>query len=98
MMRKFAIAKVFIQRSASYMTIITMGSLLFLVADALKKYGFSYSIFYITPILFISSIIISLLLGWLDLKSGVYKHELQWGSENNPMLVEILKELKGLKK
>jgi len=96
MMRKLAIAKVFVQRSASYMTVISAGSLLFLVADSLKKYGFDYSVFYLTPILFLGSVLVSLLLGYLDLKSGMYKQELQWGSENNPILVEILERIKKL--
>jgi hypothetical protein len=97
MIRKLAIIKVFLQRSASYMTIINIGGLLFLVADTLKKYGFDYSIFYFAPLLFFLSILLSILLGYIDLKSGIYKQELQWGSENNPMLVKILEEIKQFK-
>ena len=97
MIRFLAIIKVSIQRSLSYMSLISAGSLLFLVADKLKEYGINYNVFYLAPIIFIASIIFCLLLGWIDLASGIYKEELRWGTQNNPLLMEIKQEIASLK-
>jgi len=86
--------KVFAQRAMSYMTVISAGSLLFLVSDALQNYGFTYSVVWLTPILFLLSVLFCLFLGWIDLKSGVYAEELKYGFKNSPPLVEIQERLK----
>jgi len=86
--------KVYLQRALSYMAVLNAGMLFFLTADLLKKYGFQFSILIVTPLLFICSLLFCFLLGWFDLKSGVYEEELRWGSNNNPVLVEILERVK----
>jgi len=86
--------KVFAQRSLSYMSLFSAGSLFFLVADRLKEYGFNYSIIWLAPMLFVGSLVFCLLLGWFDLRSGMYREELDWGSKNNPLLMEILERIK----
>lgn len=91
--QKFVIIKVFIQRSASYLTLINAGGLLFLVADRLPNYGIKLPVKLIAPILFISSILLCIILGWIDLKSGVYSEELKWGTNNNPIFTEMNQKL-----
>lgn len=86
--------KVYVQRALSYMSILNAGMLFFITADVLKKYGFDYKIYWLAPIMFVLSLIGCLLLGWFDLKSGVYEEELRWGSKNNPVLMEILERIK----
>lgn len=92
----FVKAKVFVQRSLSYMSLFSAGSLFFLVADRLKEYGINYSIIWLTPILFFGSVIFCLLLGWFDSRSGIYTEELEYGSVRNPVLMEILERIKKL--
>ena len=94
--RFFVQNKVFVQRSLSYLSVLNAGMLLFLVSDALKKYGFDYSLTWFAPLLFLASLAFCILLGWFDLRSGVYSEELKWGSENNPTLMEILSKVKSL--
>lgn len=94
MKSQFVKIKIFIQRAMSYMTIVSAGSLLFLVADRLPSYGIHLSIWVLAPILFFLSICFCLAVGWFDLVSGVYAEELSYGSKNNPMFVEILDRLK----
>jgi len=78
------------------MSLISAGSLFFLVADRLKEYGLNYSIIWLTPILFLGSLIFCLLLGWFDYSSGIYREELDWGAKNSPVLMEILERIKSL--
>jgi len=94
MKQAFVRWKIFIQRSLSYMSIFSAGSLFFLVADRLKDYGFNYSIIYLAPFIFIASLTFCIFLGWIDLTSGVYAEELKVGSTNNPVLMEILDRIK----
>lgn len=94
MIKGFVKLKVFAQRALSYMSLFSAGSLFFLVADRLKDYGLNYSVIWLTPILFFGSIVFCLLLGWFDYKSKIYAEELTWGSQNNPVLMEILERIK----
>lgn len=94
MKQTFVRWKIFIQRSLSYLSIFSAGSLFFLVADRLKDYGFNYSVVYLAPFIFFLSLGFCILLGWFDLKSGVYAEELKIGSTNNPVLMEILERIK----
>lgn len=89
----FVQLKIFVQRAMSYMTFISAGSLLFLVADKLKNYGFNWSILKLFPLLALVSLGMCLLLGWFDLRSGIYEEELRYGSKNNPYQIEMIERL-----
>ena len=48
------------------------------------------------PIALILFVLLSLILGWLDSKLGLREEELRNLSKSNPIMMEILKELKDL--
>jgi hypothetical protein len=78
------------------MSIFSAGSLFFLVADRLKDYGLNYSVIWLTPILFVGSMVFCLVLGWFDFHSGIYAEEVKYGSVNNVVMMEILERIKKL--
>jgi hypothetical protein len=97
LIRKIARWKVHIDRSRIYISYIQ----LFLVAVVVLKQfenGFTNFVFkypyFALPVLFFAFLGCSVVVGYLESKTGLKNEEMRHYSENNPVIMEILKHLK----
>ena len=92
--RKLAIkSKIYIERIASWLSIINAGMILFLVLSKLQDYGYNvYITKYFFPI-FALTIILMIFLGYLDELLGGHREEARERAEMNPYYKEIVERL-----
>jgi len=89
----FTISKVNIQRSMSYVSIINSGMILFLLLSKLQDYGIKIHITkWFIPI-FVASIVIMMVVGYLDHKLGFHREESRVQGSRNPYFKEIIERL-----
>lgn len=89
----FTTSKVNIQRSMSYISIINSGMILFLLLSKLQDYGIKIHITkWFFPI-FIVSILIMMIVGYLDYKLRFHREEARVQGSRNPYFKEILERL-----
>ncbi len=76
--------KIYVSRVSSYINIVNMGGILFLMLQNnnvnLRKWGI---------LIFIGALIIVTILGWLDSYLGLFNQEIKRASDRNAYLVEI---------
>ena len=94
MKKRLARFKVYIDRARWYMVYLQM---LLMIAIFIQTSGFEMEWYYY-PIILISVVCLFILFGYFEVKSGMLKHEQQKYGEENPVLQEILNEIKELKK
>ena len=98
MRRIFTRNKIFIQRAMGYMTILNSGMILFLLLSKLQEYGIQIHITkWFFPI-FIVSVFLMILIGYLDFKLGVHKEEFKLAQKQNPYFTEINDRLERIEK
>lgn len=94
----FTISKVNMQRSMSYVSILNSGMILFLLLAKLQDYGIKiYITKWFFPI-FILSMLLMMLVGYIDFKSGFHREEVRVTSSRNPYFKEIIERLERLEK
>jgi len=90
---KLVHAKVFVQRSLSYVAILNSGMILFLVLSRLENYNIDINLeFWLVPI-FILTIGLMILFGYIEDKLGFFKEESKAVNQRNPVLIDIDKRL-----
>lgn len=96
--RWFTESKVWIQRSMSYIAIVNSGMILFLLLSRLQDYGIQIHIAkWFFPI-FVATIIIMLIIGYMDDKLGFHKEEHKVAQRRNPYMKEIIERLDNIEK
>ena len=96
----FIRAKVYIQRSMSYVSIVNSGMILFLFLTTLQDKGFEIDLSKYGIWIIIGTIIILISLGFFEDLFGFYTAEKRFGSSRDPYintLIEIKKDIKELK-
>lgn len=98
LIEKIGLAKMFIQRSMGYITLINGIMIIFLTISNLKQYGIyiDMKIWLIPIIIFL--IVLLIFLGWIEDKLGVFRSETYSTVQRNPYLEETvftLREIKG---
>ncbi|NQU79396.1 hypothetical protein HQ545_06535 [Candidatus Woesearchaeota archaeon] len=89
----FTHSKIFINRATSYITIINSGMILFLLLSRLQEYGLNIHISkWFFPI-FLVSVIVMMIVGYLDYKLGFHREESRVVTERNPYFKEIIERL-----
>lgn len=82
--------KVYFDRARMYISYVQT---LIVVLTFLKVFGIVPPVWAVIPLV-LALISLCLLVGWVDMKLGIFDAEQQRISEQNPMLVEILARLK----
>ncbi|MBN2367615.1 hypothetical protein JXC34_01250 [Candidatus Woesearchaeota archaeon] len=92
--RKFLIRiKVYLARSASYITMINTAMVLFLFMSNLEKYGIDIEIKdMIIPIVFLG-LIVMIIFGFIEDKLGFYSEEQKTTQSRSPYMKEIIQRL-----
>ena len=92
-------AKVWMQRTMSWIAVANSGMILFLVLSQLQKqYGFEiYITAWFIPI-YIAVILLMILLGYIEDRAGLYREESRAASARNPYFKEILERLNTIEK
>jgi L-asparagine transporter-like permease len=86
-------AKVWAQRTMSWIAVLNSAMILFLVLAKLQEYGYGLSIKkWFIPI-FIALVILMIFFGYLEDKAGFHREEAHELSKRNPMMNEILERL-----
>ena len=88
---KLVYAKIFIQRSMTYVSIINSFFILFIFLSGLEKYGIDINLKFWYPIIIVITPIILILFGFLEDKFGIYKLEVTSSSKRNLYFDEIVK-------
>ena len=95
-------AKAYVQRSMSYVSIVNSGMILFLFLSKLQESGFNINLQKFGIPIFILTLFILMILGYLEDFFGFYSAEKQFGSSRDPYIsaikqmqkdIEELKEL-----
>lgn len=95
---KIVHAKIFSQRSISYISIVNSAMILFLLLSNLEKYGIDIDIArWFFPILIVGLFLI-IFVGYLEDKLGFFKTEVQASQMRNPQLMEVLERLDRIEK
>ena len=90
---KLVHSKLFINRTMSWISMINAGMLLFLVLSRLEVYGINIDIGkWFFPI-FILTILLMLIFGYMEDKLGFYKEESRAATRRNPYMNEIINKL-----
>ena len=94
--------KVYFDRSRMYIGYVQffLIGIVFIQSFKNEPWGdliFKYALVSI-PLLFIAFIFVSLFLGYLDSKLGFREEEMRNVSKSNPVMMEILESIKGLRK
>lgn len=85
--------KIYIQRAMSWISILNAGMLLFLVFSTLEKYGYDINMRkYLIPI-FLATLGIMFILGYIEDKLELFNEENRIVSEKNPYFTDISKKL-----
>lgn len=89
--------KIRIQRSLSYMSIANSGMILFLVLSNLQKeYKFDiYITKWFFPI-YVLTLGLFLLVGWIDDKVGFHREEARASAKKSPLMIELIDTVKRL--
>ena len=98
LLRFFTVIKVYVQRSMTYIAVVNAVMLGFLFLDKLKAYGFDFDMRIAAPTVLLCTVVICVFVGYLDQRFGFHREEIKIQMENNPQLLEILSEVKDLKK
>ena len=95
---KLVLSKIFVHRSLSYVAIINAGMLLFLVLSQLELYGIDVEITrWFIPI-FICTIFLMILFGYLEDKLGFFQEEAKTAAKRNPYFNDIVDRLDRIEK
>lgn len=89
--------KVYISRAGSYISMLNTGMILLLFLSQLKAYGFNINLTKWAIPLYCLTIILLIILGYLDNKLGIHKYEVSITQKQNTDIQEILKEIKEIK-
>jgi len=92
MKKLFARYKIYFDRARMYLSYVQSAAV---VLTALKVFNIVPPL-WAMPLLLIGFVVACLVVGWADMKMGIFKAEQQRVSEQNPMLAEILDRIKGL--
>lgn len=85
----FTKVKIYIQRSMSYMSLINAGLLIFIALNTLQQKGYSINInAYGIPI-FVGTLVLMILIGWLEVKFGFLKAEQEEYNKENPQIQQL---------
>ena len=90
-------SKIFIQRSMSWVSILNSGLLLFLVLSKLQDYGFSFNLEKFFFPIFLVTILILIVLGYLEDKLGFFEKENMERAKRDPTY-KLLKNIVRVKK
>ena len=98
-LRSFLVySKIWAQRTMSWISIANSGMILFLVLSKLQEYGINiYITKWFLPI-FILTIFLLILLGYIEDKAGFHKEEIKTIAKKNPIYDEIFKRLDRIEK
>ena len=89
-LKRWSRFKVYIERSRWYATFLQM---LLMIAIFIQTSGFEMKWYYY-PIILVSTVCLFIVFGYFEVKSGLLKYEQQKLGDENPILQEILKEIK----
>lgn len=90
----FTNIKIMLTRSQSYIAIINAGMIMFLFLDKFKEFGFDINLArWFVPI-FIISMIVMTIVGYLDGVLGFFSEEQRMKSDQNPYFVKIMREVR----
>jgi len=97
--RKFLIyAKVWMQRSMSWVAILNSGMILFLLLSKLQDYGYGiYITAWFFPI-FIVTLLLMIFFGYLEDKAGFHREETREVGKRNPYFEDIIRRLDKIEK
>lgn len=98
-LRKIAIySKLFMQRTMSWLALINSAMIIFLVLSKLQDYGFKiYITAWIIPI-FIVFVLLMILFGYIEDKTGFYREESYAAAKRNPFFEDIIERLDRIEK
>lgn len=95
---KFIHAKIFAQRTMTYVSILNTMMLLFLILKSLKDYGFNLNLkIWFIPIMVVGLFML-VLIGYIEDRLGMYRMEIEAVHNRSPQLVEILAKVKDIEK
>lgn len=95
---KIVHSKIFIHRAMTWISIINAGMLLFLVLSQLEQYGFDIRIgVWFVPI-FIFTLLLMVVFGYLEYKLGFYQAETEVKTRRNPYFQKIEERLDRIEK
>ncbi len=95
---KIVHSKIFIQRAMTWISIINAGMLLFLVLSQLEEYGFNVKMkTWFIPI-FICTLLLMVVFGYLEYKLGFYQMEREVSTTRNPYFQRIEDRLERIEK
>ena len=91
-------SKIFIQRAMTWVSIINAGMLLFLVLSQLERYGINIQIKTWFIPLFICTLLLMVIFGYLEYKLGFYQAETEAVTRRNPYFKRIEERLDRIEK
>jgi hypothetical protein len=94
MIRKIVLLKFYIARSASWLSLINSGMILYLVLDKIQahmKLGLDVSLYF--PIIYVTGIFFMIVLGFIDDKLQCTKKEQEIGADRSPWFTDIINRL-----
>ena len=86
--------KVYLNRATSYLTIINTGMILLPFIATLNLLGLNINVKIGYPILFVVALLVALLIGRIDIKSGIFSSEMNRIYTQNPVMIEMLERMK----
>jgi UDP-N-acetylmuramyl pentapeptide phosphotransferase/UDP-N-acetylglucosamine-1-phosphate transferase len=89
--KSFMRAKIYVQRSMGYVSIVNSGMIMFLFLSKLNDYGFNIELKKYAVIIFVITLLILITFGFLEDYLGFYKAEKEFGSSRDPYISSIKK-------
>jgi len=91
-------SKVWAQRTMSWLAVANSAMILFLVLAKLQEYGLNISITHWFVPIFIASILLLIILGYIEDRAGFHREEIREVYKRNPMMHDIIDRLERIEK
>ena len=97
--RKFLInIKMWMSRVMSWIALFNAGMILFMFLSTLENYGVNINLTRYGLLIFVGMLFFVILLGYLEVRFGFLKEEIDFQQKRNPQIQEILREQREIKK
>jgi hypothetical protein len=92
--KSFTAVKIMINRSLSYLSIANSLMIGVLFLTSLQQRGININIPVLMPFIIVSTLILLVVVGWIDDKLGMHNEENRITSSKNPYTLEMIERLK----